>query len=178
MEARNPRFQAKILVEVAAHALGKELLPAIAILRQGWISILFLQRNNFIILLLVAVVDTGRRGVEETLYAAIARGHQHMSTGQDGQHAERFVVLNKTHAAHIRRELKDAVHFLGGFKAVFAQLQIQHPVIGVRIFLVPLVERFDIDRADTGRTFGKELVHQMAANKAAGATNKNIAITN
>jgi len=76
MEARDAGFQAEVLMEVAAHALGEELLPAITVLRHGRVRVFLFQRNHFVLFLLIAVVNAGRRGVKEAFYAAIARGHQ------------------------------------------------------------------------------------------------------
>src|SRR5271166_1743403 len=42
MEARNAGLEAKILTEVAAHALGEELFPSVAVLWHGGVCVFFL----------------------------------------------------------------------------------------------------------------------------------------
>ena len=56
-------------------------------------------------------------------------------------------------------------------------MQVQDQVFGGGIQLVPLIKRLDIDRANAGRALGKELVHQMTADKAAGPANQNMRTT-
>ena len=100
-----------------------------------------------------------------------------MGAGEHGQHAEGLVVLDKAHATHVGGKLEDPIHAFGGLHAGVAQLQIEDTVIGGRILLVPLVERFDIHRANAGRALGKERVYQVAANKATSPANQNMCIT-
>jgi hypothetical protein len=91
-----------------------------------------------------------------------------VGANQHTQHAESLVVLNEAHAAHVSRELKNAVDALDRLKAGLAQLQVKLAIIGVGVLLVPLVERLDIDRAHTRRAQGKEFVDQMATDKTTG----------
>ncbi len=100
-----------------------------------------------------------------------------MGAGKHGQHAERLVVLDKAHAAHVGRKLENSVHAAGSSNAGVAQLQVEDQVFGGGIQLVPLAEGLDIDRANAGRALGKKLVDQMAADKATGPANQNMRTT-
>jgi hypothetical protein len=56
-------------------------------------------------------------------------------------------------------------------------LQVENPVVGGWIPLVPLVKGLDVDSANTGRTLGEELVHQVAANKPTCPANQNMCVS-
>ena len=53
-------LDAEVFAEMAAHALAEQLLPAVAVLGQRGISVLFLQRGDVRVGLLVRVIHTSR----------------------------------------------------------------------------------------------------------------------
>src|SRR5581483_10119712 len=55
----DPRLDAEVVAEVAAHALGEQLLPAVPVLGHGRVGILFAQGGHRSVLLEVDVVHTG-----------------------------------------------------------------------------------------------------------------------
>ena len=58
-------LEAKVLAEVATHALGEELLPAIAILWHGRVGVDLAEGLDVGMALLVSVIDTGGGGIEK-----------------------------------------------------------------------------------------------------------------
>ena len=105
--ARDAGGDAVVLAVVARHALAEQLLPAVAVLRQGGIGVLFLERGDVGVGLLVAVVDAGRRRIEEALGAGFLGGDQHVGADQHRQHALGLVGLDEAHAAHVGGEVVD-----------------------------------------------------------------------
>jgi hypothetical protein len=93
-----------------------------------------------------------------------------MGIRKNTQHAKGLVVFDEAHAAHVRRKLENSVDVLGRFHAGLSLLQVKDPVIGGGILLVPVVKRLDVNRTNTGRAIGKQLVHQMSADKATCST--------
>ena len=100
-------MQPEVLTEVSAHALAEELLPPIAILRQGGVGVALLQAWVVRVGLLVGGVDTCRGRVEEALCLLLLCGLQHVRIDQDRQHAQCLVVLDETHTAHVGGEVVD-----------------------------------------------------------------------
>ena len=151
VEAGDAALEAVVLFEVAAHALGEELLPAVAVFGQGGIGVGFLEGDDVGVGLLVGVVDAGGGGVEEALDAFVAGGHEHVGVDEHAEHAEGFVVFDEAHAAHVGGELEDDVGAFGGLEAVVLVLEVEREVFDVLGDLVPLVERLDVDGADDVR---------------------------
>ena len=60
--------------------------------------------------LLLGVVDAGAAGVEESLDAFLLGRLQQVGVDQHRQHAERLVVLDEAHPAHVGGEVVDVVH--------------------------------------------------------------------
>ena len=160
---------AVILAIVAGHALAEQLLPAIAVLRHRRIGILFLQRGDVGAGLLVAVVDAGRRRIEEARDARFLGGDQHMGAHQHRQHALGLVGLDEAHAAHVGGEVVDHRRALGGGPAGFELGEVAHLVLDARGLLVPLGERLHVDAADLGVAALLQHTDQMAADEATSA---------
>jgi hypothetical protein len=57
-------------------------------------------------------------------------------------------VLDKTHPAHINREIVDVASALGGFSTVFLEIQIERKILNVTETLVPLIKRLNVYRPD------------------------------
>ena len=169
MVAGDAALQAEVLFEVAAHALAEELFPAVAVFGKCGIGVLFLERDDVWVGLLVAVVDAGGGGVEEALDALFAGRHEHVRVGQHAQHAEGFVVFDEAHAAHVGGKLEDDVSACGSLEAAVLVLQVEGEVFYAVRYLIPLVEGLDIDRADDFDAVVEQALDQMAADKAAGA---------
>ena len=55
--------------------------------------------------LLVGVVNAGARRVKEAIHFGFVGGLQQMRVDQDAQHAQRFVILDEAHAAHVGGEV-------------------------------------------------------------------------
>src|SRR5580704_11138890 len=67
VKARDAGVEAEILAEMAAHAFGEKLLPAVAILCLRGVGVFFLEGRSFEGLLLISVVNAGRRGIKKLL---------------------------------------------------------------------------------------------------------------
>jgi hypothetical protein len=52
----------------------------------------------------------------------LARSLQHVGIDQDGQHAQRFVRLNKSHSTHVGGQVVDIARAFRGPFAVFLQV--------------------------------------------------------
>ena len=105
--AGDPGGDAVVFTIVAGHPLAEQLLPAVAVLRHRRVGVLFLERGDVGAGLLVAVVDAGRRRIEEALGAGFLGGHQHVGADQHRQHALGLVGLDEAHAAHVGRQVVD-----------------------------------------------------------------------
>ena len=117
--------EAEILAEMAAHPFAEKLFPAVAVFGQRRVGVFFLQRGGFEGPLLVGVVDAGGGGIEKLLAAVLLRGLEHVRIDQDRQHAQRLVVFDEAHAAHVRGKVIDFVDALGGTFAVFFEIQVE-----------------------------------------------------
>src|SRR3546814_3204856 len=73
---------------------------------------------------------------------------EHVRAGQHGQHAERLVVLDEAHAAHVRGEHVDLPGALGVLERVVEQGEVRDRVLSVGVDLVPLALGLHVDRAD------------------------------
>ena len=78
VEPRDARVEPEVLTEVAAHALGKELLPSVPIFRQGGVGVGLLERRNVRIFLFVSAIDACRTRVEEAIDARLLRRQDHV----------------------------------------------------------------------------------------------------
>ena len=138
-------LEAEVLPEVAAHAFAEEFFPAIAILRHRGIGVGFLEGGYVGIALFVRIVDAGAGGIKEALDARFLRGDQHVGVDQHAEHAERLVIFDEAHPAHVGGKLVDVLHAIGGGPAF-----IQQRKIAADIFHVPRGPD-TIRRADDGR---------------------------
>ena len=167
--ARHPGGDAVVLAVVAGHALAEQLLPAVAVLRHRRIGVLFLERGDVGAGLLVAVVDAGRRRIEEALGAGFLGRHQHVGADQHRQHALGLVGLDEAHAAHVGGEVVDHPGALGGGPARLEQGEVAHLVLDARGLLVPLGERLHVDGADLGMAALLQDANQVTADEATGS---------
>src|ERR1022692_2303033 len=93
-----------------AHALGKELLPAISVFWESGIGIFLFQGCSVRACLFVAIVNAGRRGIKQSLDTTISSSQQHMGAHKHAEHAEGLIVFNESHASYIRRKLENHFH--------------------------------------------------------------------
>ena len=132
-------LEAEVLVVVAGHPLAEQLLPAVAVLGHGRVGVVLPQRVDLGRLLLAGRVDAGRRGVEEPLHARLPGRLEHVGGDQHRQHAQRLVVLDEAHAAHVGGEVVDHVDAVAGALARRQVLKVGASVVDVVEALVPLV---------------------------------------
>src|SRR5271155_3764947 len=78
VKACDAGVEAKILAEMAAHAFREKLFPAVAVFRLRGVSVFFLEGGGFKGLLLIRVVDAGRRRIKKLLAAMVLRGLEHV----------------------------------------------------------------------------------------------------
>ena len=107
---------------------------------------------------------------KKLLAAMLQRGLQQMSIDQHGQHAEGFVGLDETHAAHVSREIVELVRGGGRDLAVFPQIQIQLQIFDIVEALIPLVERLNVNRANAAVSLAAEGRDQMSTDEPARAS--------
>ncbi len=98
----------------------------------------------------------------------LQRGLQHVGVDQHGQHAQRLIVLDEAHAAHVRREIVDFVGALGGGLAIVFEVQVEREILDIVEALIPLVERLDVHGANLLITLFAERGDEMTADKTAG----------
>ncbi len=144
MEANDPSLKTKIVQVIAAKFLGEELLPPIAFLGVGGMSIFLLQWGDVGVVLLVSGVDASRGGKQEALDAVQTGRLQHVSVDEDivaGDFGE--LGGNIADAAHVGGEIVDLIHVTGGLESVVPEAEIeQFKLIGRGGFEFRL---FDVD---------------------------------
>ena len=96
---------------------------------------------------------------------------QHVSIDENRKHAQRLVVLDEPHAAHVGGEVKNLESALGGALAVCPLIQVERKILDIPENLVPLVERFNVNRAKLGITLPAQVSNEGAADEPAGAGN-------
>jgi hypothetical protein len=90
-----------------------------------------------------------------------------MRVDQHGKHAQRFVVLDKSHPAHIGREIVDLFNAPGRVAAGVHVAQIQLQILRLVRSKEPLVQRFAINGAHRNAAF-HEVAGQLTTDEAAG----------
>jgi hypothetical protein len=92
-----------------------------------------------------------------------------VGVNEDRKHTERFVVLDKTHPAHVCGEIIDFFGAFGRDFAILFEVQVQLQVLDVVEALVPLLERLHVYRTNPLISALSKRIHEMAANKPACA---------
>ena len=166
MRVSRPKSSWKCL----AHALGEELLPAVAVLGQRGVGVRLAQRRDPGVALALGVVDAGGRGEEVALHPAVPGGHQQVcSVDQDGQHAVRLVGLDEAHAAHVGGQVVDPARAGADALTGLGIAQVGHDVLHAVDELVPLRQGLAVHRAHAALLPGDEVGHQMSADESPGA---------
>jgi hypothetical protein len=170
--ARHTGLEAEVLVEMTAHALAEELLPAVAVLGHGGVGVGLLQSGDVGSRLLVGRVHAGGGGVEEALDAEILGRLEHVGVDQDREHAQRLVVLDEAHPAHVGGEVVDAVRPLERPVAGIPQGEIELDALGRVKPLMPFLERLQVDGEDVV-TSVEEIRHEVATYETACSRDDN-----
>jgi hypothetical protein len=87
---------------------------------------------------------------------------------EHGQHAERLVVLDEAHPAHVRGEVVHLVCTLNRLTARFPQPQIDLAIVGLREALEPEVERLAVHCPHFVVTPACQVCHQVAPDETPG----------
>ncbi len=122
MEPRHARYQAVVLAEVAAHPFGEQLLPTVTIFWHCRIGVVSLSGTTSSFLL-VRVVDARAAGVEEPTDFGFVRGLKQVRVDQHAQHAQRIVIFDEAHAAHIGGQVVDLTRPAAGRRARIANFR-------------------------------------------------------
>ena len=173
METRRTGLQAEVFAEVAAHAFAEELFPTVTIFRHRRIGVGLLESSHIGVALFVSVIDASGRGVEKALHASGPGRHQEMGVDEHGKHAQRAIVLDESHPAHVGGKIINDASIFERLFASFPPLEIQHKVFDARQNLVPLSEGFDINGSKIGKTLALKVSDQMAPDKSAASTDHN-----
>lgn len=157
---------------VTAHPLAEGLFAAITVLEESWIRIVFGERREVIVDLLVRVEDARGGCGKEPLCIRFLRGKQHVVISDHAQSAERFVVFDGAHAARVSGQLVDLLGTaekppLDCDVAGFAG-QRAGAVFDVVEDLIPLIERLDVGKSNVAATSVAKHRDQLAGDEPAG----------
>ena len=108
--------------------------------------------------------------VENSINAGFLARHAKVGVDQNAQHAQRLVVLDETHAAHVGRQIVNNINAADRVFACRFLAQIQVPILNIREKLIPLIQRFYIDRAHLF-ALPTKVSDQMSADETSGAAN-------
>ena len=166
-------LEAEVFHEVAAHALGEQFFPAIAVLGVSGVGVFLFQTGVVGFFLFVAGVDAGGGGVEEPGGAAVAGGHEHVGVDQDAEHAEAFVQLDEAHATHVGGEIVDPVGAIDGLDAGVFVLEVKRQVLRLGEALIPLPLGLFVDGADLVSLL-EHGFDEVAADESTGAGHEDV----
>ena len=93
-----------------------------------------------------------------------------MRVDQHREHAERAVVLDESHAAHVGREIVDNGGATQSSFASLLLLQVQLQIFHTGKTLIPVIERFDIYCTDFLVSLPQEVGNKVTPNEAARST--------
>jgi hypothetical protein len=91
---------------------------------------------------------------------------------ENREHAKRLIVFDKTHPAHIGREIVDVPDALGGLLTVLLEIQIEREILNVVETPVPLINRLNVYRPDPLVASRAEIRDKIPANEATRSSNK------
>ena len=103
----------------------------------------------------------------------LLRGPAEVRVDQHREHAERAVVLDEPHAAHVRGQVVNRVRAGQRFLARLEPLQIELHVFHLRKALVPFAGRLEVHCANVLMTLPQQVRHEVAADESAAAANDN-----
>jgi hypothetical protein len=163
----------EVLTEVPTHAFAEQFLPTVTILGHGGISVLFFESGDMGIALFVRVIDTRGGSVEVALDTELFRGHEQMGIDKNRQHAKASVVLDETHAPHVRSQIVNDTGVPKGRFTGMLVLQVELKILDFGEALVPFLKRLDVDGADGTVPLAQKFAHEMAADESAATTHHN-----
>ncbi len=99
-----------------------------------------------------------------------------MRIDQHAQHAERLVVLDETHAAHVGGQIHYYGRTLHSTLADFFALKIQDKILDSVRLLIPLLARLDVHGPDHIDAAIAQILYEMAADKSAPSANNNFLV--
>ena len=82
------------------------------------------------------------------------------------KHAERFIIFDEAHAAHVRGEIEDLIGALANGIAVVLQIQVQHQVLDIVGHLVPFIQRLDVHRPNLRESLPAKIRNQRSADES------------
>src|SRR3954467_2394607 len=94
-----------------------------------------------------------------------------MGVDQDGQHTKRLIVFDEADASHICSKI---IHDVGAGKRLITRaplLKVKAQVLDFGKQLMPLIQRFDIDRTKFFAALMKQIRDQVATDKSAASAN-------
>jgi hypothetical protein len=85
---------------------------------------------------------------------------------QNTDHAESAVVFDESHASHVAGKVEDRITAFDRFVTGVFLLQIENMILGGIMFLIPLIERFDISDHYLMTSFEEDTC-ELASNESA-----------
>ncbi len=95
-----------------------------------------------------------------------------MRVDEHAEHAEGFVVFDKAHTAHVGGEVVDHFGVFADELAGVDALHIHHQIFHIRVELIPVIQRFLVDRADVRVALIAKKLDEVSADESAGAENR------
>jgi hypothetical protein len=92
---------------------------------------------------------------------------------QHGEHAERFVVLDEPHTAHVRGKVIHDIDAFDRLKAGLTQIAIERQILRVAEPLIPLFNWLDIHGTNLVALL-EEILYEMAADEPTRACDNDI----
>src|SRR5208283_3193539 len=96
-----------------------------------------------------------------------------MCVDQHRKHAKGFVFLDEAHAAHVGGQIVNITRALGGSLTILLVVEIQREIFNVPESLVPMIERLDVNSANTLVALRAQGGHEIAADKTTGTGYEN-----
>src|SRR6185436_7449133 len=96
-----------------------------------------------------------------------------MRVDEHREHAERAIVFDEAHPAHVRGEIIDLCGIAQRGLASFSLLKIQLQILDLGKDLVPVIKRLLINGANVPMALAKQVTHQMTADEPTGAADDN-----
>src|ERR1700750_1163630 len=101
---------------------------------------------------------------------------KHVRVDEDREHAQGFVLLDEAHPAHVCGEIVDLRRAAGSDFAVFLQVEIEADIFDVVESLIPLMKRFNVDRADRRAASAPQIRDESTADETTCAGYDNSAV--
>src|SRR6266576_1519256 len=96
-----------------------------------------------------------------------------MGVDQHRKHAQRAVVFNEAHSAHVRGKIVNSARTLDRILTRVLVAKIELKVFGLWRQLIPIIQRLHVHGANRRMTLTQQISNQVAADKAAATANDN-----